>query len=210
MPNPFDTKARAGGATAAAKTAVPSTPPRTAAPRSQMPASAKTGVRNGTPKAKPAEADGFDSVDDQGDHAPGKAGDPFSTPPGISEYKITELLGGLLLVKPTEVIEEMDTEIGRAENVVRADVVCLEDTALHEDGEPTGETLAAGSVVEDILVFQMALKRALLRVMDGPNPFLLGRLGLGNAKKGKNAPYIFERPSEDDANLARQYLTSVS
>lgn len=201
MPNPFDTKAKApAGATAtAAKRAAPSTPPRT-----------NGATRTATAKAKPAEGDGFDSVDESGAHAPGAAGDPFSTPPGVSEYKITELLGGLLLVKPTEVIEEMDTEIGRAENVVRADVVVLTDTNLHEDGQPTGEVLAAGSVVEDVLVFQMALKRALLRVMDGPNPFLLGRLGLGNAKKGKNAPYIFERPDEEDANLARQYLASVS
>lgn len=206
MPNPFD---KSKGATTAppratAAKAAPSTPPRAAAPRNGAAA------RSTAPKARPAEGDGFDSVDETGAHAPGAAGDPFSTPPGVSEYKITELVGGLLLVKPTEVIEEMDTEIGRAENVVRADVTVLEDTPLHEDGQPTGETLAAGTTVEDVLVFQMALKRALLRVLDGPNPFLLGRLGMGNAKKGKNAPYIFERPDEDDAVLARQYLASIA
>lgn len=204
MPNPFDKSGTAATKAApVAKRAATSTPPaRNGATNSAS--------RTTTAKAKPAEGDLFDSVDETGAHAPGAAGDPFSTPPGVSEYKITELIGGLLLVKPTEVIEEMDTEIGRAENVVRADVVVLTDTDLHEDGNPTGEVLAAGSVVEDVLVFQMALKRALLRVLDGPNPFLLGRLGLGNAKKGKNAPYIFERPDEEDANLARQYLASIA
>jgi hypothetical protein len=205
MPNPFD-KNKGSGITAA-KRATPSTPPRiAAAPRAAAP-------RNGSPpKAKPEAGDGFDTTDADGSHVTGNAGDPFSTPPGVSEYKITELVGALMLVKPTEVIEQMDTDIGTAENVVRADVTVLEDAALidPETQGPTGETLAAGSTVEDILIFQMALKRALLRVMDGPNPYLLGRLGMGNAKKGKNAPFIFERPDEDDAVLARQYLASVS
>lgn len=191
MPNPFD---KSGTAAATAE-----------APAKKAP------TRNGrTTKAAKAEAgDGFDAVDDKGEHVAGKKGDPFSTPAGASEYKITELLGGLMLVKPTELIEEMDTEVGKAENVIRADVTVLEDTPLSDpnaDNEPTGEVLAAGSTVEDVLVFNMALKRALLRVMDGPNPYLLGRLSLGSAKKGKNAPYIFERPDEDDVALARQWI----
>lgn len=197
MPNPFDKS----GATATAD----------AAPAAETEAPAKRATpRNGTarkaPAAQPAKGDGFDAVDDKGDHKAGKAGDPFSTPGGVSEYKITELLTGLLLVKPTEVIEEMDTDIGQAENVIRADVAVLTDTELHDDCKPTGEVLEAGTVVTDMLVFNMALKRALLRVLDGPNPYLLGRLGLGTAKKGKNAPYIFERPDEDDATLARQFI----
>lgn len=201
MPNPFD------------KSGTTATAPADAAPAEAPAASAKRAApRNGTarkaPAAQPATGDGFDAVDDKGEHKPGKAGDPFSTPAGPSEYKVTDLLTGLLLVKPTEVIEEMDTAIGKAENVIRADIAVLEDTELHDDGEPTGETLAAGSTVQDVLVFNMALKRALLRVLDGSNPYLLGRLGLGTAKKGKNAPYIFERPDEDDAVLARQFIAA--
>lgn len=189
MPNPFDK----GGSTKA--------PARAAAP-----------ARNGNaakaeppaPKAKAEAGDGFDSVNEDGQHVAGKAGDPFSTPAGVSEYKITDLVGALLLVKPTEVIPEMDTDIGQAENVIRADIVTLNDVTIEEDGTE----LDAGTLIEDVLVFQMALKRALLRVLDGPNPYLLGRLGRGNAKKGKSAPYIFERPDEDDAVLARQWLAA--
>lgn len=194
MPNPFDK----GGATKAAPARGQAAPARngnTAAP-------AKRAAP--TPKATPEAGDGFDSVDEEGQHVAGAAGDPFSTPPGVSEYKITDLVGILMLVKPTEVIPEMDTEIGQAENVIRADVVTLEDITIED-----GTELEAGTLIEDVLIFQMALKRALLRVFDGPNPYLLGRLGRGNAKKGKSAPYIFERPDKDDAVLARQYLASV-
>lgn len=198
MPNPFDK----GGATKAA-------PPRAAAAPAKAAAAPSTPPRtNGAAKAapaKPAPAEGFDSVDAEGQHVAGAAGDPFSTPPGVSDYKITDLVGALMLVKPTEVIPEMDTDIGQADNVIRADVILLEELTLEDSTE-----LAPGTVIEDILVFQMALKRALNRVFDGPNPFLLGRLGMGNAKKGKSAPYIFERPTEDDAVLARQYLASVA
>lgn len=200
MPNPFDksgTTATADAAPAAQATEAPAKKTAARSSRGQK-----------TPAAQPVKGDGFDAVDDNGDHKPGKAGDPFSTPGGVSEYKITELLTGLLLVKPTEVIEEMDTDIGQAENVIRCDVAVLTDTELHDEGKPTGEELAAGTVVADMLVFNMALKRALLRVLDGANPYLLGRLGLGTAKKGKNAPYIFERPDEDDAVLARQFIAA--
>lgn len=199
MGNPFDK----GGATKAA-------PSRNAAPAAKA-APAKAAARNGNAakppaaKAQPEQGDGFDSVDETGDHVAGAAGDPFSTPPGVSEYKITDLVGSLVLVRPTEVIEEMDTEIGLAKNVVRADVVTLDGVTLED-----GTELEQGTLIEDVLIFQMALKRALLRVIDGPNPYLLGRLGKGNAKKGKSAPYIFERPDEDDATLARQYLASIA
>lgn len=144
--------------------------------------------------AKPEAGDGFDTAAKDGEVKQGKAGDPFSTPPGISDFKITDFVEDLLLVKPTEYIEEMDTSIGDTD-AVRADVVPL-----------TGEH--AGELLEDLLVFQMALKRALLKVMDGPNPFLLGRLGRGQAKKGKSAPYIFEQPYKEDVALARKYLAS--
>ena len=172
--NPFDTDD-------AATTAVAEKP------------AAATKARTGS--SRPAKGDGFDSADEDGGVKPGKAGDPFSAPAGISDVKITEFLGELLLVKPTEVIEEMDTEIGTAKDVVRADFVVL-----------TGD--AEGKQVEDALVFQVALKRALLKVLDGANPYLLGRLGLGNKKKGKNAPFIFEKPDDDDMDVARAWLAA--
>lgn len=208
MPNPFANKASTGTAAAAVKAAPAAddtTDDAPAAPPAKKAAAKAAPAQRAKPAAKAQGGDGFDSVDDKGGHVAGKAADPFSTPAGVSEYKITDLVGALMLVKPTEVIEEMTTDIGLAENVVRADVVVLNEITLED-----GTVMSAGHVVEDILVFQMALKRALLRVLDGPNPFLLGWLGRGTAKKGKDAPYIFERPDDDDAQVARDYLKTVS
>ncbi|QGH80055.1 hypothetical protein SEA_NHAGOS_44 [Gordonia phage NHagos] len=143
-------------------------------------------------KAKPEAGDGFDTAAEGGDVQRGKAGDPFSLPPTPAEINVSDLVGTLVLCKPTEIIESMETTSGLAENVVRADVVAL-------DGDLEGD-------YEDVLFFQTALKRALAKVFDGPNPYLLGRIEMGTAKKGKNAPYLFGKPDEDDMNVARAYL----
>ncbi|QDF17575.1 hypothetical protein SEA_YAGO84_43 [Gordonia phage Yago84] len=136
----------------------------------------------------------FATATEDGDVKPGKpAGDPFSLPPAPSEVNISDLVGVLVLCKPTEVIESMQTEVGTAENVVRADITAV-------DGDLAGQTF------EDVLVFQTALKRALLKVLDGPNPMLLGRIEMGNKKPGKNAPYLFGKPDEDDIAAARAVL----
>ncbi|UJE15698.1 hypothetical protein SEA_LIGMA_43 [Gordonia phage Ligma] len=145
-------------------------------------------------KAKAEDAATFDTAAEDGEVNTGKpSGDPFSLPPAPSEIGISDLVGVLVLCRPTEVIESMQTEVGTAENVVRADITAV-------DGD------LAGQVFEDVLVFQTALKRALLKVLDGPNPLLLGRIEMGNKKPGKNAPYLFGKPDEDDINAARAVL----
>lgn len=156
-------------------------------------APAKAAPKKAAAKPKTSQGDGFDTAAEGGEVKQGKAADPFSVAGGFSDGKITDYLGELLLVKPTEVIEEMDTEIGTAKDVVRADVTVL-------SGDEAGETF------EDMLVFQVALKRALIKVLDGPNPFLLGRLGKGAKKAGKSAPYIFETPTPEDVAAGRAHL----
>lgn len=145
-----------------------------------------------TAAAAPRE-DVFDSATEDGDVAPGKVHDPFSTPSGTSDYRINDFVGELLLVKPTEDITDMVTEIGTTD-AVRVDMVPL-----------TGN-VARGQKLDDILVFQMALKRALRKVLDGGNPYLLGKLTMGAKKPGKNAPYIFDKPTDEDKALARAWL----
>jgi hypothetical protein len=141
-------------------------------------------------KSKAKAADPFDTVGDT--PAPAVKGDPFSSPSGASEHRISDFVGELLLVKPTEDIEEMLTEIGTTD-AVRADVVPL-----------TGSS--AGELCEDMLIFQMALKRALRKVMNGDKPYLLGRLAMGTKKPGKSAPYIFEEATAEEVAIARAYL----
>lgn len=147
------------------------------------------------PAATKTEATGFDTAAANGEVKKGKAGDPFSLPSGGgSDVKLTDYVGELVLVKPTEFLPDFGTAYGPTDTI-RCDASFL-------TGERQGET------EEDILVFQRPLVRALKKVLEGANPFLLGRLGKGNAKPGQSAPYIFEIPDEDDIVLAQQFLAA--
>ena len=49
-----------------------------------------------------------------------------------------------------------------------------------------------------------ALKRALLKVLnDETHTRMLGRIEMGQKKPGKNAPYLFSKPDEDDIAAAQ-------
>lgn len=125
----------------------------------------------------------------------GGGADPFSDPTGVGEGKITDYVGRLLLVKPTELIKEMDTSNGPAENVVRADIAVL-------DGDEPG------SKVDGVLLFQTALKReagAVLKAANPMKPYLLGRLDKGKTGGGKTL-YTFQTATEDDRKLAMGFL----
>lgn len=148
-------------------------------------------------KSAPA-ADSFDTAESTkpAEVKASQVADPFASPsgPGSGE-KITDYVGELLLVTPEELIENMETSIGTAD-AVRCNMAVL-----------TGES--AGHICEGILVFQTALRRDLIRILDSPNAsMLLGRLGKGEAKKGKSAPYIFEQPTDEEKVTARQFLAA--
>lgn len=160
---------------------------RTATPPATQPAFQAPAAK---PEPKPAPAAKAES-------AGTGFGDPFGQPagPGSGE-KITDMLGSLLLVKPTEYIEEMSTTSGDTD-AVRADIAILDNTE-----EP-------GHIAEGVLIFQQALKRDLRKIMDSPQPYLLGRLDRGQAKGNKSAPYIFVKFTEEEAALANQFLQAV-
>lgn len=121
-------------------------------------------------------------------------GDPFADPDGVGDgSRITEFVGRLLLVKPTEVIEEMNTSQGKARDVVRADIAVLDDAE-----EP-------GRIVEGVLLFQQALKREAKKIYEGPLPYLIGRLDKGKTGGG-NTLYTFQAATEEEKNIARQFL----
>lgn len=123
-------------------------------------------------------------------------GDPFAAPAGVGDgSRITEFVGRLLLVKPTEVIDEMNTAQGKARDVVRADIAVLDDP----------ET--PGQIVEGVLLFQQALKREAKKIYEGPLPYLLGRLSKGKTGGG-NTLYTFQEANEADVTLARQFIAA--
>lgn len=120
-------------------------------------------------------------------------GDPFATPVGIGDgERITDFLDQLLVVKPTEYIKEMNTKQGKTD-AVRVDLAVLTDA-----DEP-------GKIVVGVLLFQTALKREAKGIMDGPRPYLLGRLRVGKTGGG-NTIYTFDPASEADVNLAQKWL----
>lgn len=154
----------------------------------------KSGTATKTKAA--AKDEGFATATDDGDVDTTKKSasqDPFAMPPSQAEIQISDLVGTLVICKPTEVIDSMLTSASPepVKNVIRADITAV-------DGDYAGQTF------EDVLVFQTALKRALLKVLnDETHTRMLGRIEMGQKKPGKNAPYLFSKPDEDDIAAAQ-------
>lgn len=126
-----------------------------------------------------------------------KSGDPYaaSVPSTASGTRMSDpgILGELMLVEPVEYIESMLTSASKEPtDVFRVNILPL-------TGELTGE------LQQDVLIFQTALKRELTKTYRGPNPWLLARLVMGDAKPGKNAPYLFKPPSEEDMKVYERF-----
>ena len=120
-------------------------------------------------------------------------GDPFADPTGMDGARITDFVGLLMIVKPTEIIDEMTTNQGKARDVVRADIAVL-------DGENPGV------IHEGVLLFQMALKReagALYKKRS--KPYLIGRLNKGKAANG-NTLYTWLPATPEERALGSQFL----
>lgn len=114
------------------------------------------------------------------------------------EYvKVADLLGELILFTPTEYVPEengMETQFGKKDYVV-SDMVVL--------------TAAGGpESYEDQTILQGTLVGALKRKIPGGRK-LLGRLVKGEAKRGQQAPYRLDAPSDEDKQLARNFLAGI-
>jgi hypothetical protein len=154
------------------------------APAAAAPAPA---VETAKPAAAPAPAPAAGTPGSLG------IGDPFAAPIGIGDgERITDFIGNLLLIKPTEYIREMNTSQGKSD-AVRVDLSVLDD-----ETEP-------GKIVVGVLLFQQALKREAKATLEGDLPYLLGRLNKGKTGGG-NTLYTFLVPTEEDADEARKWL----
>lgn len=140
------------------------------------PAKAKKGADTKAAKSKK-------SKDDEDDDFAG---------PSSSNFKIAEYVGQLLLITPKSVEEDVPTSFGEAD-AVRADVVILDG-----DSDDVGEEHA------EVLIFQRVLQGQ-LRPAIGKN-MVLGRLTTGTAKKGQDAPYLLDDPTDKDKKIARAWL----
>ena len=131
-----------------------------------------------------------------------KSNDPYaaSVPSSASGVRMSDpgILGELMLVEPVEYIESMLTSASKEPtDVFRVNIMPL-----------TGEL--AGQLQEDVLIFQIALKRELKKTYSGPNPWLLARCVKGAAKPGQSAPYLFAAPSDEDMTVYERFKSSRS
>ena len=119
--------------------------------------------------------------------------DQFSSPASMSDFRLADALGLLILVKPTEFREQIETAHGPTD-AVAADVVIL-------DGD------RAGDEIDDALIFGKVVINQVKRSIGG---MVLGRVSQGVKQKGKNAPWQLSDPTDADKDVARAYLAKAS
>lgn len=104
---------------------------------------------------------------------------------------IKDLLGELVLFTPTEYLEEVNTTFGTK------DAVMTDVAVLTAEGGPVEHA--------DVMILQGSLIGQLKRKIPGGRK-LLGVIAKGEAKKGQNAPFILEAPTDDQKQMARDFL----
>lgn len=122
---------------------------------------------------------------------------PFSTPAASSGVEWEALNGSLLIIDVAAVEHDVPTVHGVAANVVKATITVV-------DGAKAGEVMA------DTLIFPKVLVSALSPRVGHK---VLARLGQGEAKPGKSAPWVLTDPTEEDVAKgisAMQAATSPS
>lgn len=150
--------------------------------------------KNGGGTATKTRSRGLAAANGDSEPTSVKPRDPFAVPSGGGgDYKFTEFVGELLLVRPTEV-EVRATSVDPNTECVHVDVIRLDNE---------------NEQVDDMLVFGSALIRTFKAVMRGDNDWVLGRLEMGEAKKGRNAPYILTTPTEDDVTQAKSAMSDL-
>jgi hypothetical protein len=136
--------------------------------------------------------------------------DEFSSAGSFITMK--ELLDELVLFAPTEHVDEVATTFGTK------DAVITDLAVLTREGQP---------VYEDVMILQGAIIGTLKRniteskdiIKDDSTGLLfevttrssrayLGVVGIGDAKKGQNAPYELHRPTEEQKQVARDFLAA--
>lgn len=151
---------------------------------------------------KAPKADPMDAVN-VGDDKPVGKGDPFAAadPAGVSGHKVADFLDQLVLVHPTET-GTMSTSVDANSEYVRADFIPL--TA------PEGAEYEAGERIDDVLVFQQALRREFNKALDNGTAWLLGRLVFGTKKAGQSAPYILVAGTDEDKAIYQAWKASAA
>jgi len=111
-----------------------------------------------------------------------------STPASGEKLDLNTLNGALLLITVHELVKDIETSFGKS-NAVRVDVAVL-------DGDHKGSTF------DDTLIFPRLLQSQLSQDIGDS---VLGRLGKGEAKPGKSAPWLLLAPTAADLKTGEKY-----
>lgn len=131
-----------------------------------------------------------------------QSNDPYSVniPSGVSGVRMNDpgILNELLLVEPVEYIASMMTSASKEPtDAFRVNILPLSGAL-------------AGELQEDVMIFQVALKRELMKTYRGPNRWLLARCQMGQAKPGQSAPYLFNPPAAEDLAIFEKFKATRS
>lgn len=118
--------------------------------------------------------------------------DEFAEPSAGDFFRPRDHQGELLFFKPHSIEKDVQTENGPSD-ATKSDVVIL-------DGPEAGTEYA------NTLVFG-ALQHSLSKQV-GTGKWVLGRLGQGQKKPGKNPPWTLAAPTDADKDVARRYLAA--
>jgi len=114
---------------------------------------------------------------------------PWSDPTDPEFFEIAKHLGSLCLIAVNEYIPTMTTSAGTG-SAVRAEVAVI-------DGP------MAGKRYPDAMFFG---KKIVPQLKASHGSTILGRIGQGEKQAGKNAPFIVEKATTDDAAKATAYV----
>jgi hypothetical protein len=127
--------------------------------------------------------------------APAK--NPFGTSMSSGD-RLKDYVGRLILVTPTEFIEDFQTSIGEAE-VIIADVVVIDEKDVTKSKELTST-----------VIFGRALVPYLKRKMEKGEQALGRYVQREPASKGKSGAYAIEAPTNEEIGLGLKYLQSLN
>lgn len=137
---------------------------------------------------------------DKDHHAGPKPGSGDITGPGSGgNFVAKEEVGELLLITPTSLEEDVVTANGTSD-AIRADIVVLNRKKVDKS-----------RVIDGGLIFQKVLQGQLRDAL-AKGTRVVGTLieDTASQKKGQSAPYRLTAPSDEDIQLARQYLDALN
>lgn len=160
--------------------------------------------------------------------APASA-DPFDAPAPREARgpRIRDMYGRLLLIIPHKLEEGVRSNFkdndGNAQTQDRmtADVIVLDGGPIAYGGQPervggaphdkTAEVPLKNTrqFISNAGLISQCRQALAKKITTGQPGMVLGRLQVGEAKGGNNAPYLLAPPTEQDKAIARQYLATV-